>query len=81
MAADTANDKSRQLRERVLRLVEARVGAGNALVEVSVDTVTKTESIRERRFDPNGRVAISTDVEERSQPVRRCDGCIEPAGR
>jgi len=68
--ADTADDKSRQLRERVLRLVEARVGAGNAVVEVSVDTVTKTESIRERRFDPKGRVAISTDVEERSDSAR-----------
>ncbi|WP_170411584.1 flagellar basal-body MS-ring/collar protein FliF [Ruegeria atlantica] len=70
VAADTADDKSRQLRERVLRLVEARVGVGNAVVEVSVDTVTKTESIRERRFDPNGRVAISTDVEERSDSAR-----------
>ncbi|WP_170336320.1 flagellar basal-body MS-ring/collar protein FliF [Ruegeria arenilitoris] len=66
VAADTADDKARQLRERVMRLVEARVGAGNAVVEVSVDTVTETESIRERRIDPKGRVAISTDVEERS---------------
>ncbi|WP_282022096.1 flagellar basal-body MS-ring/collar protein FliF [Ruegeria faecimaris] len=70
VAADSADDKSRQLRERVLRLIEARVGAGNAVVEVSVDTVTKTESIRERRFDPKGRVAISTDVEERSDSAR-----------
>lgn len=70
VAGDTADDKSQQLRERVLRLVEARVGTGNAVVEVSVDTVTKTESIRERRFDPNGRVAISTDVEERSDSAR-----------
>jgi len=70
VASDTADDKSRQLRERVLRLVEARVGTGNAVVEVSVDTVTKTESIRERRFDPKGRVAISTDVEEKSDSAR-----------
>ncbi len=70
VAADTADDKARHLREKVLRLVEARVGAGNAVVEVSVDTVTETESIRERRFDPKGRVAISTDVEERSDSAR-----------
>ena len=70
VAADTADDKAKQLRERVLRLVEARVGPGNAVVEVSVDTVTETESIRERRFDPKGRVAISTDVEERSDSSR-----------
>jgi flagellar M-ring protein FliF len=54
------------LRERVLRLVEARVDTGNAVVEVSVDTVTQSESIRERRFDPECRVAISTDTEERT---------------
>ncbi len=70
VAADSADDKAKQLRERVLRLVEARVGAGNAVVEVSVDTVTETESIRERRFDPKSRVAISTDVEERSDSAR-----------
>lgn len=65
-SSSVSDDRAQQLRERVLRLVEARVGPGNAVVEVSVDTVTKTESIRERRFDPESRVAISTDVEERS---------------
>lgn len=61
-----ADDKALVLRERVERLLEARVGPGNAVVEVSVDTVTETEEIRERRFDPEGRVAISTDTEERT---------------
>ncbi len=59
-------DRANQLRERVQRLVEARVGFGNAVVEVSVDTATESESILERRFDPAGRVAISTDTEERT---------------
>ncbi len=62
----SSDDRAQVLRDRVLRLVEARVGAGNAVVEVSVDTVTQTESIRERRFDPESRVAISTDTEERT---------------
>lgn len=61
-----ADDKSQVLRERVERLLEARVGPGNAVVEVSVETVNETEEIRERRFDPEGRVAISTDTEERT---------------
>ena len=61
-----ADDKAQVLRDRVERLLEARVGPGNAIVEVSVDTVTETEEIRERRFDPEGRVAISTDTEERT---------------
>ncbi|QBF29689.1 flagellar basal-body MS-ring/collar protein FliF [Thalassococcus sp. S3] len=61
-----AKDRAQVLRDRVQRLIEARVGQGNAVVEVSVDTVTERESIRERRFDPESRVAISTDTEERS---------------
>ncbi|ANT60327.1 flagellar M-ring protein FliF [Salipiger sp. CCB-MM3] len=63
-AGPSAEDRALQLRDRVQRLVEARVGVGNAVVEVSVDTVTESESIRERRFDPEGRVVISTDTEE-----------------
>lgn len=65
-APGKGEDRAQVLRERVLRLVEARVGRGNAVVEVSVDTVTETESIRKRQFDPDGRVAISTETEERS---------------
>jgi len=60
------HDKAQALKERVERLLEARVGLGNAIVEVSVDTETNTEAIRERTFDPQGRVAISTDTEERT---------------
>lgn len=60
------DDKAAVLREKVERLLEARVGPGNAIVEVSVQTVTESESVRERRFDPEGRVAVSTDTEERS---------------
>lgn len=63
---NTADDRADALRQRAERLLEARVGHGNAVVVVSVDTVTKTESIRERRFDPEGRVTISTDSEERT---------------
>jgi len=36
------------------------------VVELSLDTVTRTESMRERRIDPQSRVAISTDSEERT---------------
>ena len=60
------DDKAAMLKDKVERLLEARVGRGNAIVEVSVETVTESESVRERRFDPDGRVAISTDTEERS---------------
>lgn len=65
-AASSANDRASEIRNRVMRLMEARVGVGNAVVEVSVEPVTESEAIRERRFDPNGRIAISTDTEERT---------------
>ena len=77
--ASAAEDRASKLRERVLRLVEARVGPGNAVVEVSVDTVTETESIRERRFDPESRVAISTDIEERSDSSTNTAGEVTVA--
>ena len=59
-------DRASEIRERILRLVEARVGRGNVIVEVAVDTDRERQSIRERRFDPDERVAISTDTEERT---------------
>jgi flagellar M-ring protein FliF len=61
-----ADDKAIELRRSVERILEARVGFGKAIVEVSVETVTDRESIFERTFDPDSRVAISTDVEERT---------------
>lgn len=67
-------DKSDILKARVERLLEARVGFGNAVVEVSVDTVSESEAIRERIFDPESRVAISTDTEERSTSSTEAGG-------
>ncbi len=68
------DDKAQVLRDRVQRLLEARVGFGNAVVEVSVDTVTESEAIRERIFDPESRVAISTDTEERNNTSSEAGG-------
>lgn len=64
--SNTADDRADAIRSKVERLLAARVGAGNAVVELSLDTVTQTEQFRERRIDPESRVAISTDTEERS---------------
>jgi len=64
--SNTADDRAEAMRQKVSRLLEARVGTGNAVVEIAVDTVTRTEQIRERRIDPESRVAISIDTEERS---------------
>jgi len=85
IAADTGedglgNDRQEALRQNVERLLEARVGAGNAIVEVSLDTVTEREAITERRIDPQGRVAISTDTEEKSGSSKEgADGAVTVA--
>jgi len=64
--ARAGQDRATEIKRNVERLLEARVGPGNAVVEVTVDVVTERESITERRIDPDGRVAISTDTEEKS---------------
>jgi len=65
-ATGVGNDRAAALRRNLERLLEARVGPGNSVVEVSVATVSERERLVERRFDPEGRVPISTDTEERS---------------
>jgi flagellar M-ring protein FliF len=62
----TGDELSETLKNKVERLLEARVGAGNAIVEISVETILQSESITERFFDPEGRVVVSTDNEERT---------------
>ena len=64
--ANATDDRAEPLRQKVTRLLEARVGPGNAVVEVSVETVTRSELLRERVIDPESRTVISTDTEERS---------------
>ena len=60
-----ANDaRADAIRNSVTRLLEARVGNGRAVVEVTVDQVTEREELTERRFDPDTRVPISSDTEE-----------------
>lgn len=77
--ASVGDDRAELLRQSVERILEARVGSGNAVVEVSVETVTETESITERIFDPAGRVAISTDTEERSTDSQNANGQVTVA--
>lgn len=51
-----------KLRAEVERLLAARVGQGKAIVTVAVETSTESETVVERRIDPDSRVAISTDA-------------------
>ena len=59
-------DRMDALRRNVERLLEAHVGHGRAVVELNIDTVTDRETIVERRIDPETRVAVSQESEERN---------------
>ncbi|OCX65739.1 flagellar M-ring protein FliF [Thioclava sp. SK-1] len=65
-ASSSTDDRAADLKRNVERLLEARVGHGNAVVEVSVETLTESESITERRIDPDSRIAISIDTQEKT---------------
>ena len=72
-------DRAEVIRQNVERLLEARVGAGKAVVQVSLDTITESEQITERKFDPQGRVAISTETEESSESATKPGGDVTVA--
>jgi len=59
-------ERQEQLRMNAQRLLEARVGHGNAIVELTIETVNESEVVSERRLDPDSRIAISTETEERT---------------
>ncbi len=63
----TATERGAEMRAKLERLLAARVGDGRAVVEVTVDTVTESETISERVIDPESRVPIATDTEESSE--------------
>ena len=73
-ASSLEQNRAELLRQNVLRLVEARTGAGKAVVEVNVDTVSEEEKIIERRVDPESRIAISTDTQETSRTSQNAGG-------
>lgn len=58
--------RAAEIRGNVERLLAAHLGPGKAAVEVAVDLVTEREAITERRFDPQGRVAVQQETEQKS---------------
>lgn len=58
--------RAEELRANIERLLSARVGQGNVLVEVMVEARAHSETITERTLDPEGSVPISSDSESNS---------------
>ncbi|WP_287188282.1 flagellar basal-body MS-ring/collar protein FliF [Rhodovulum sp.] len=69
-----AEDRAEALKARLERLLAARLGPGRAVVEVTIETETQSESIRERRIDPDSRIAISSENEQRSTSASETGG-------
>lgn len=63
-----------EMRNAVENLLAARVGAGRYVVELAVETRVDREVITERVLDPDSRVVISTDTEERSSSEKGAAG-------
>ncbi len=61
------NERAETMRSNIQRLLEARVGAGRAIVEVNVDADMDSQTITERTIDPDSRVAISSETEATSE--------------
>ncbi|KIT14285.1 flagellar basal-body MS-ring/collar protein FliF [Jannaschia aquimarina] len=58
------SERVAEMRAAIDRILTARVGPGRFVAEVSVDTTTEVEQLRERVLDPATRVVISTDTQE-----------------
>ena len=71
--------RAEEIKRNVERLLEARVGAGRAIVEVSLDFVREREAIKERLVDPQARVAISTENETSSENSTQSSGDVTVA--
>ncbi|MEX2518503.1 MAG: flagellar basal-body MS-ring/collar protein FliF [Paracoccaceae bacterium] len=78
-AGDDDAARAATLEASVTRLLEARVGSGAAIVEVTVATVRESETLRERLLDPSGRVAIHTDTEESTDAANGDAGAVTVA--
>lgn len=73
------SDRAEEIRRNIERLLSARVGPGRAAVEVAVQLVTESELLSERRLDPEGRVAVSTETQAQSGSESGAGGAVTVA--
>ncbi len=64
--AEARDARLAEMRASVENILAARVGAGRYVVELALETRKDRETITERVLDPDSRVVVSTDTEERS---------------
>ena len=61
--ADGLDARAAAMRSNIQRLLAARVGPDNAVVEVMVDAETQSQTVTERILDPESTVAISSETQ------------------
>lgn len=59
-------DRAAEMKKGVQRLLEAHVGAGKAMVEISIETETASEEVNVVQYDAEGSTPISVQTEELS---------------
>ena len=74
-----AEGQASMLEEKILRLIDARVGAGNARVSVSVDVNRQHQTISERTVDPDSRIVRSRSVNDVSETSAGSSGALSAA--
>ena len=77
--ADSDLGRAAALKADLLGLLEARVGTGNARVNVYLDVETNRSKITERRFDPDGRVLRSQTVTDSTDTNRGTTAAVTVA--
>lgn len=60
---DGLDARAAAMRNNIERLLAARVGPGNAVVEVMVDAETQSQTVTERILIPESKVAISSETQ------------------
>jgi len=63
IGSDGLDARAAAMRTNIERLLAARVGDGNAVVEVMVDAETQSQTVTERILDPESKVAISSETQ------------------
>jgi len=59
-----ADSREQKLEKDILNLLEARVGPGNARVQIALDIDMEREAVSERIFNPDGRVISGKETTE-----------------
>ncbi len=72
-------ERAASIKKNLLSLLEARVGVGNARVNVSLELDRDRESSVERTFDPDGRVLKSQTTSEVNDTSRGSTGAVTVA--